>query len=75
MSSNVSMDVTRLKMATGKIRADINFVNPYPHAKIHVRTRARNPPRVGNNARSRYPWIPACPRIPIPIRKSRTKST
>jgi hypothetical protein len=58
---------SRIKMATGKIHADINFVNPYLHAKIRTRTRARNPSRVGNNARTRYPWISACPRIPIPV--------
>jgi hypothetical protein len=64
-----------LKTATGKIRADINFVNPYLHAKIRTRIRARNPSRVGNNAHTRYLRIPACPRIPVPVRRSRTKST
>jgi hypothetical protein len=66
-------------MATGKICADINFINPYPHAKIRTRTRTRtracNSSRVGNNSRTRYPRIPACPRIPVPVRRSRTKST
>ena len=46
-----------LKMATGKIRMDINFINLYPRAKI--RARARNPQRVGNETRTRYPRIPA----------------
>ena len=32
-----------VKMATVKIRADINFINPYPRAKIRARARARNP--------------------------------
>jgi hypothetical protein len=47
-------------MATGKIRADINFVYPYPRTEI--RTRTRNPPRARNDARIRYPRIPAYPR-------------
>ena len=46
-----------LEMATGKIRVDINFLNPYPRAKIHAC--ARNPQRVGNETRTRYPRIPA----------------
>jgi hypothetical protein len=62
-------------MATDKIRADIDFVNLYPRAKIRACTRARNLPRVKNDARTRYPRIPACPRIPIPARWSRMKST
>jgi hypothetical protein len=37
------MDTTEYKMATGKIRAGNNFVNPYSHVKIRTRTRARNP--------------------------------
>jgi hypothetical protein len=40
-----TQEAAMLEMATGKIRADINFLNPYPRAKIRTRTRARNPPR------------------------------
>jgi len=54
-------------MATGKIRADINFINPYPRAKICAR--ARNPQQVGNNTRTRYPGIPAYPRARPHTRK------
>ena len=52
-------------MATGKIRADINFLNPYPRAKIRTRARARarNPQRVENDTRTRYPRIPAYPQV------------
>ena len=50
-------------MATDKIRADINFINPYPHAKIRARARARNPQRVENDTRTRYPRIPAYPQV------------
>ena len=50
------------KMATGKIRADINFINPYPRAKIRARARARNPQRVENDTRTCYPRIPENPR-------------
>ena len=57
----VSYGGTYLKMATGKIRADINFINQYPRAKI--RARARNPQRVENDTRTRYPRIPAYPRV------------
>ena len=46
-------------MATDKIRADINFINPYPRAEI----RARNPQRVENDTRTRYPRIPAYPQV------------
>jgi hypothetical protein len=49
-------------METGKIRADINFVYPYPRTEIRTRARARNPPRAQNDARIRYPRIPAYPR-------------
>ena len=56
-----------LKMATGKIRADINFINPYPRAKI--RARARNPQRVENDTRTRYSRIPAYPRVRPHTRK------
>jgi hypothetical protein len=49
-------------MATGKIRADINFVNMYPRAKIHTRTRARNPPRARNDTRNYYLRISTYPR-------------
>ena len=59
----------RLKMATGKIRADINFINPYSCAKIRARARARNPQRVGNDTRTRYPRIPAYPRARPHTRK------
>ena len=52
-----------LKMATGKIRADINFINPYPRAKIRARARARNPQRVENDTRTRYPRVPAYPQV------------
>ena len=58
-----------LKMATGKIRADINFINPYPRAKIRARARARNPQRVENDTRTRYPRIPAYPRVRPHTRK------
>ena len=52
-------------MATGKIRADINFMNTYSRAKIHARARARtrNPQRVENDTRTRYPRIPAYPQV------------
>jgi len=56
-----------LEMATGKIRADINFINPYPRGKI--RARARNPQRVENDTRTRYPRIPAYPRVRPHTRK------
>ena len=59
LASGTSFPVPWLKMATGKIRADINFINPYPHAKIRARARAHNPQRVGNETRTRYPRIPA----------------
>ena len=63
-------------MATGKIRADINFINPYPHAKIRIRARARNPQRVENDTRTRYLRIPVCPRIThMPARRSKTCRT
>ena len=63
-------------MATGKIRADSNFINPYPHAKIRIRARARNPQRVENDTRTRYPRIPVCPRIThMPARRSKTCRT
>jgi hypothetical protein len=63
-------------MATGKIRADSNFINPYPHAKIRIRARARNPQRVENDTRTRYPRIPVCPRIThMPVRRSKTCRT
>ena len=61
----ISIAQSRIKMATGKIRADINFINPYPRAKIRV----RNPQRVGNNTRTRYPRIPAYPRVRLHTRK------
>ena len=48
-------------MATDKIRADINFINPYPRAKI--RARARDPQRIGNDIRTRYQRIPAYPQV------------
>ena len=54
--------VSAVKVATDKIRADINFINPYPRTKIRARARARNPQRVGNDTRTRYPRIPAYPR-------------
>ena len=63
-------------MATGKIRVDNNFINPYPHAKIRIRARARNPQRVENDTRTRYPRIPVCPRIThMPARRSKTCRT
>jgi hypothetical protein len=51
-------------MATGKIRADINFVYPYPRTEIHTRARARarNPPRARGHAR-----------VPANFRKSSTR--
>ena len=64
-------------MATGKIRADINFINPYPRAKIRARARARNPQRVENDTRTRYPRIPVTrgyARIPASFRKSSTQA-
>ena len=48
-------------MATGKIRADTNFRDPYPHAKIRARARARNPRWVETQTRTRCPRIPAYP--------------
>ena len=50
-------------MATGKIRADTNFVDPHPHAqtRARARARARNPQRIQNNTHTRYPRIPAYP--------------
>jgi len=48
-------------MATGKIHADTDLVDPHPQVKIQART--RNPPRVQSNTRTRYPRIPACPRV------------
>ena len=56
-----------LEMATGKIRADINFLNPYPHAKI--RACARNPQWVGNDTCTRYSRIPAYLRARLDTRK------
>ena len=53
----------RLGMPTGKIHADIDFVDPRPRAKTRARTRARNPPRVQNDTRTRYLPIPACLRV------------
>ena len=63
--STSSFTLPRLKMATGKIRADINFINPYPRAEIRARARAlaRAPQRVENDTRTRYPRIPAYPRV------------
>ena len=51
--------VLELKMAMGKMHTDTNFVNPYTHAKIRIRTYARNPQWVGNNTRAHYPRISA----------------
>ena len=63
-------------MATDKICADSNLINPYPHAKIRIRARARNPQRVENDTRTRYPRIPVCPRIThMPARRSKTCRT
>ena len=42
----------KLIFSNGKIHADINFINPYPHAKICART--RNLLRVGNGAYTPY---------------------
>ena len=50
-------------MATGKIRADTDLIDPHPRVKTRARTRARNPPRVQNDTRTRYPRIPAYPRV------------
>ena len=63
------VDSARLNMATGKIRADINFINPYPCAKIRARALARNPQRVENDTRTRYPRIPAYPLVRPHTRK------
>ena len=62
-------EIHRLKMPTGKIRADINFINPYPCAEIRARARARNPQQVENDTRTRYPRIPAYPRVRPHTRK------
>jgi hypothetical protein len=59
-------------MATGKIRADTNFVNPYPRTKIRARTHARNPPRARNDARNRYPHTRGHTRVPASFRKLST---
>ena len=73
---NGSLTQSLLKMATSKIRADNNFINPYPHAKIRIRARARNPQRVENDTRTRYPRISVCPRIThMPARTSKTCRT
>jgi hypothetical protein len=58
-----------VKMVTGKIRADINFINPYPHAQIRARARARNPQQVENDTCTHYPRIPAYPRVRPHTRK------
>jgi hypothetical protein len=62
-------------MATGKIRADTNFINPYPRAKIRARTRARN--RHGHEmtpvtAIRGYPHTRGHTRVPASFRKSST---
>ena len=56
-------------MATGKIRADINFMNSYPRVKIRALAYAHNPQRVGNHTLTRYPRIPAYPRARPHTRK------
>ena len=44
-ASNQGCRALGLKMATGKIRADMSLINPHPQAKTRARTRARNPLR------------------------------
>jgi len=64
----------RLGMATNKIRADINFIDPHPRAKTRARTCARYPSQVENGAHIRYPRIPACPRAHPSTRKLKEQS-
>jgi hypothetical protein len=45
----------RLKMATGKIRADSGFARPCPRPKSCARARARHPQRAATYARACYP--------------------
>jgi len=50
-------DEKPLWMATGTLPAGKKPTDPYPQGNSQIRTRIRNPRRVKNYARTRYPWV------------------